>query len=309
MKLATSMPWVDSNYKVEKTLIDNALAWIWLIPWWTILTKSPKLVNWVFELEPSKLKDFMNILNKSLDLIAKKMWWNSEYISKIRYAIESLFLKKKQWVPLDYIDAVENSDYLADWVNLLRRYKYWESKWIDYNKLITDYVKNNKYWVTLEEAHTIYWYTNWIFVNKLNDALRKAKTPEELKLIKEKPLVKYLISWLSKMPYAKNKQFRWDDFVYQNYNKWDEKILEWFTSSADKKKDSFWDQYSHLIIDDAKARDISSLAFFVHHADRIWKIKTTQESVIEPWAKIRVLDKKSPSKEHPKWFIEMEQIE
>jgi len=28
MKLATSMPWVDSNYKVEKTWIDNALATI-----------------------------------------------------------------------------------------------------------------------------------------------------------------------------------------------------------------------------------------------------------------------------------------
>lgn len=309
MELATSMPWVDSNYKVEKTWVDNALATIWLIPWWTILTKSPKLVNWVFELEPSKFKEFMETLDKSLNNVAEKLGWNAEYVTKIKHTIESLFLWTKQWLPENYINAVKESEFVADNINLLKRYKFREKKWIDYNKLITDYVKNNEHWITVEEAHAIYWYTNWIFIDKLNHALRSAKTPEELQAIKDKPLVRYLISWLSKMPPAENKQFRWDDFAYDNFNIWDEKVLNWFTSSADRKEDSFWADYAHLIIDDAKARDISSLAFFVHHADRIWRPKTSQESVIEPWAKIRIEEKKAPSNEHPRWFMKTKQIE
>ncbi|PID86444.1 hypothetical protein CSB08_00475 [Candidatus Gracilibacteria bacterium] len=230
MKIATSMPWVDSNYKVEKTWIDNALATIGLIPGGTILTKSPKLVNWVFELEPSKFKEFMNILNDSLDEMAKNMGWNNFYVDKIKHTVESLFLGKKQGLPENYINAVEESEFLADNVNLLKRYKYWEKKGIDYNKLITDYVKNNEYGITVEEAHAIYGYTNGIFIDKLNNALRKAKTPEELQAIKDKPLVKYLISGLSKMPYANNRQFRGDDFAYENFNIGDEKVLKGFTS-------------------------------------------------------------------------------
>ena len=309
LTIAKSMPWVSNDYKAEKTWVDNTLAWIWLIPWATILTKAPKLTNWIFELDPSELKNFMQILDKSINNFAEKFWWNTEYITKIRHSIEKLFLWTKQWLPVDYIDAVEKSDFLKDNLNLLEKYKFWESKWIDYNKLITDYVKNNKYWVTVEEAHAIYWYTNWLFIKKLNHALRTAQTPEELQAIKDKPLVKYLISWLSKMPYANNRQFRWDDFAYKSYNIWDEKTLEWFTSSAGNIQDSFWNRYSHLIIDDAKARDISSLAFFVHHADRLWMKKTTQESVLEPWAKIKIEHKEPPSTEHPKWFMKTKQVE
>jgi len=308
LTIAKWMPWVNNDYKAEKTWIDNTLAWIWLIPWATILTKSPKLTNWIFELNPWDLKGFMEILDKSLNNIAKKFWWSADYVNKIKHSIESLFLWTKQWLPETYINAIEESEYIQDWINLLKRHKYWESKGIDYKKLITDYVKNNEYWVTLEEAHAIYWYTNWIFIEKLNNALRTAKTPDELKAIKEKSLVKYLISWLSKMPLAKNKQFRWDDFVYNSFKVWEEKVMNWVTSSANSSENAFW-EYAHLIIDDAKARDISSLAFFVHHADRIWKTKTTQESVIEPWAKIKIINKEAPSTEHPEWFMEAKRID
>ena len=298
MKFATGMPWVDSNYKVEKTWVDNALATIWLIPWWTILTKSPKLVNWVFELEPSKFKEFMNILNDSLDEMTKNMWWNANYIKQIRYYLEWLFLNEKQWLPLSYIDSLEKSWFIADkrkwnWImDIPSEYRWWEKKWIPYKEFINNFVKNNTYWVNLEEAHAIYWYTNWVYYLKLNDALENAQTPEEIDKIMNLDLVKNLVSWLKKFPFANEIQYRGHHLDLSNIKSWD--TIPWsnqFLSSWNNPTEPFFSNQgrSQLVVYWSKAIDISELAFFVHHADRLWLTLEKQESVFLPWSILKAI--------------------
>jgi hypothetical protein len=38
---------VDKNYKVKKTIVDNVLAALWLIPWGTQLIKWTKLAKYL----------------------------------------------------------------------------------------------------------------------------------------------------------------------------------------------------------------------------------------------------------------------
>lgn len=302
MKITKIMPWVDSNYKIEKTWIDNTLATIWLIPWLTILTKSPKLANWIFKLNPSELKDFMNILDKSLDKIAKKMWWNAEYITKIRYFLEWLFLKQKQWMPIDYLKSLEESWFIANkrkWdgnMNIPEEYKKWEQKWIPYKEFISEAVKKNEKWLTLNEAHVIYWYTNGVFYKKLNKALENAKTPEETEEIMNLQLVKDLVSWLSKFPIANNIQYRWHNLPLSETYNWKEILLKGFSSSSNKPTEPFFSNQKRdqLIIQNSKAIDISELSFFVHHADRLWNKYelVEQESVFLPWTIVKAINKK-----------------
>ena len=67
---------VDPNYRMDKTWIDNVLAWLWLIPWATIVIKWAKLSKFLWKLPKEEVVEWIKwgllILKKSMDLFRIK---------------------------------------------------------------------------------------------------------------------------------------------------------------------------------------------------------------------------------------------
>ena len=66
---------VDWEYKVEKTLVDNVLASLWLIPWWTQLIKWTKLAKYLENIE-------ISTLTKAMDKIKSKIGMSKSHDMK-----------------------------------------------------------------------------------------------------------------------------------------------------------------------------------------------------------------------------------
>lgn len=96
LTIAKTMPWVSSDYLMEKHWYDNVLAWIWLIPWATILTKSTKLWDFISKMKPKQLNKFYEIYDKFLRKMADKFWWGDDIISSLKWNFDKIaWLKNK----------------------------------------------------------------------------------------------------------------------------------------------------------------------------------------------------------------------
>ena len=91
---------IDENYKTEKTLVDNVLAGIWLIPWMTILTKWDKLYTFFKQMWPEDKTFFMELLDK----VWEKLGIAWEYLNKLK---DKLF-----WVKSNKVDNFRNFDWI-----------------------------------------------------------------------------------------------------------------------------------------------------------------------------------------------------
>lgn len=69
---------VDKNYRMDKTYIDNILAWIWLLPWMTALVKWKKIATFLSKLSPEKQWMFSNIFEKVFKFITESIYWENK---------------------------------------------------------------------------------------------------------------------------------------------------------------------------------------------------------------------------------------
>jgi hypothetical protein len=198
------------------------------------------------------------------------------------------------WIPKEYFRLVEESWFFKweKWLNA--KYERFKTKnWIDFDVRIREYVQKNPYNIDLLDAYLIYWYTDWSFIVEMNSKLWKWEklTPNE------KMLVERLKQALNKLPdweWKLKLQYRWDKITFIWKNKWDIIDLDAFISCSNPPTEPYWSRWPYRVtIENAKAKDISSLSLFVNDWDKIsiwWQqmAKTAQESVLLPWNKVKI---------------------
>lgn len=95
LDIVQKMWFVDPNYRMDKTLIDNILAWIWILPWMTGLVKWKALWEFLRKLPAEKQSQFEETMFKILDKIRpksiEKMWEVSFEISRWRLIIHEVW--------------------------------------------------------------------------------------------------------------------------------------------------------------------------------------------------------------------------
>lgn len=214
---------------------------------------------------------------------------------------------EKAWLPRDYIKSLQeiglnNSDII--------RLKWWWEKTLHREECIRSFLEEFnrnavEKWtplMTLEEAHSIYWYTTNLFYRQLNNTLWDWKW-DSLQL------TSLLNSWVSKMPKIHETQFRWDNYILDSIFKkywlpegiantnnipvemldnlvWETIPLKWFMSSSSHITEPFWSNSRYQIeIINSSTHDITWLSLFPNfwHELKSWT-KTNQESLLKPWS-------------------------
>lgn len=229
------------------------------------------------------------------------------------------FEVNEAWIPKEYLRLVEESWFTKlgklTWnpINLTKFYENWTKKQIlDYNAIITKFVKENPYWIDLLDAHLIFWYTNESFIDLMN-----TKLWNKIPLIpSEQAIVDKLRRALEKLPNVRWKlttQFRWDNRTFIWKEAWDIVEFPAFTSCSNPPTKEFWDEAIYKVtINNAKAKAITRLALFPNGWYKLIKtIRPTQESILLPWSKVKITSKKSIGR-NAKWQeifeIEVEQL-
>ena len=116
LKTARAMPWVDSNYRMEKVWYDNVLAGVWLIPGATVLTKWDKLYTFFKKMWPNDKTLFMEMINNA----GEKMWIWKEYLKIIKEKVLWIKFNKKPkaWNNINIFDVEADAKIKLDKLNL-----------------------------------------------------------------------------------------------------------------------------------------------------------------------------------------------
>jgi hypothetical protein len=227
---------------------------------------------------------------------SQKTWWKFEVDPKrIEKAFEAL---KQAWVPEDYLKLVRWAG--IDDISTLAHYRSWLVDW-----KIRQHIEEvaQKRGLTPTEAHTIFWYTKWVFsteigwTDRINMYLRW-KLPDDLPKSQKEALgriVKAFDDWLDKNPNVEwNLVLIWDSWNWWRVPKWSEIDLYWYTSWARKKENILtWERHPNrdLLIEvkiiEWRAKDISELAYYTNFAKAG---KTTEEAVILRNSKVIIKD-------------------
>ncbi len=257
----------------------------------------------VDEIVPKKELDLDDNLKRSIDIERQIKWleklWIPESLSKDM--LESWLIRKE----------------FFGW-DLLRRFEDLHKKWIDYNKMIDEVIKQIPN-LTREEALIIFSYTDEVIYRRLNAFLRWKKevvdslTPHNIEVSKR--LALKLEQALEKMPNLKSWEdwfiLRWDKWKYWDWKIWDEIELTAFSSVSNNKKDIFlWEKHDtntqvSIIWKEWRVKDISKLSIAVNFwvskeeleiltnfSGKLKKLpKTNNEWVILPNSIVKILDR------------------
>ncbi len=60
---------IPEEYRTDKKLLDNILAWVWVIPWVRLLTKWEKLAKYISKLSPERLAKFWEMKTKVAEMM------------------------------------------------------------------------------------------------------------------------------------------------------------------------------------------------------------------------------------------------
>lgn len=248
--------------------------------------------NRVNEIVPKQEADIDDIVRRKVNIEEQIRWleqlWIPESLSKDM--IESWLL-----TPLPNVEKFD----------LLKRFEFFNKKWIDINKMVDEAVKQVPN-LTREEALLIFSYTDYFLYWKLNAFMRWDKellaslTPENIQATQR--IILKLEQALEKMPNLKPWEdwfiLRWDKWKYWDWKIWDEIDLRSFTSVSNNKEDIFlWgnsrnDTQISIIWREWRVKDISPLAIAVNFWDVLNSIeKTTNEWVILPNSRVIITDR------------------
>jgi hypothetical protein len=195
------------------------------------------------------------------------------------------------------------------WGDLLKRLQALEKKWPqfheDFSKMIESAINARKeFWLTREEALTIFAYTDKTIFQKLNTfmrwsgkwkTLRDSMTPEQIEVTNR--LIWKLEVALSKMPDMEWKlAYRWDSWKGWNKDIGTPIDLEAFTSIAHNSKDTFLAKDKNILVviewKTWKIKDITSLALVPQlwkHFPALLDKLTETEGILLPDSKVIVI--------------------
>ena len=315
-----SVMWLFSLdwYQTWKSIAELWLIWSWVWAWVYVWKKTVKL--WMKQIsklrksaervvESSKTKQVIWETVSKVDEIVPKKEVDIEALAKKRVDIkEKVEWLEKLWIPENISRDMLESWLLNEkfyWWDLLKRFDALQKKWIDYNAMVDDVIKQIPD-LTREEALLIFTYTDEILYRNLNWYMRwiweitNKMTPENIKVTNS--IISRLETALNKMPDLTPWDdwfiLRWDKWKWWKWDIWDEIELKSFTSVSNNKKDIFlWEKFDNdamvsIIWKQWRVKDISSLAIAVNFWDVLKKVeKTTNEWVILPNSRVKVLDK------------------
>jgi hypothetical protein len=200
---------------------------------------------------------------------------------------------KELWIPTKFFNSLKNSwFYKWDIIERFRRLK--DVNWIDYKSKIDDFLKSNPK-LTPEEAYAIFWYTDYIFYENMNNTLKAwvELTSQENRFIQ-------LLKWgLKKLP-----NIQWKLQIQYRGDNWEERIkMKWwdtwkfrhFVSTSNPATKKYWDGSDvHITIATKTAKNLDDISMIKNFWDKLsfkWEIvwKSIQESIILPWTKYRVI--------------------
>jgi len=305
-------------YQTWKSIAELWLIWSWVWAWVYVWKKTVKL--WMKQI--SKLRKSAERIvdsSKTKQVIWDTVWKVDEIVPKKEVDIEALAKKsvdikeKVEWLEKLWFPESISRDMLESWLlnekfywwDLLKRFDALQKKWIDYNTMVDDVMKQIPD-LTRDEALLIFTYTDEILYRNLNWYMRwiweivSKMTPENIEVTNR--LIIKLEKALEKMPdlipWDDWFILRWDKWKWWIWNIWDEIELKSFTSVSNNKKDIFlWENFDNdamisIIWKQWRVKDISSLAIAVNFWDVLKKIeKTTNEWVVLPKSRVRILDK------------------
>jgi hypothetical protein len=305
--------WDWNAYEKWKAVADLWLIWTWIwatayiwkktVKFWmkqaskfrrkvenTVSNPDTKKIIWdvntkVNEIVPKKELDFENLAKKNID-IKRQIDWLKELGIPESFSRDML----ESWIlsPLPHLEKFD----------LLKRYDFFDKKWINYEKMILNSIEivKEKTWNTLtkKDALLIFSYTDYFLYWKLNSFMRWDKklidsmTKQNIEATKR--ITIDLEKALEKMPDLKPWKdwfiLRWDEIKYWKWDIWDSVLLKSLSSVSDNKKDSFiWkngkDTAIYIIWKKWRIKNISSLAIAVNFWDKLKVIeKTNNEWVI-----------------------------
>jgi len=318
-----SVMWLFSwdPYELWKSIAELWLIWSWAYVWikgvklWMKQISKLRVNKEIIVSSPEIKKVVSNVTSQVDDIVPKKEV-DIELLAKKRVDIkEKIEWLDKLWIPESISKDILESWLLNEkfyWWDLLKRFKALENKWINYNSLVDDVIKQI-HDLTREEALLIFTYTDNTIYRNLNAFMRWDKNVLET-MTKEnieasRNLALKLERAMEKMPnleWWKNwfilRWDKWDWWHSKNWKKlkaWDEIDLEAFTSVSNNRNDILlWKKYWHDILIEIvwkewRVKDISSLAMFVNFADKLWAVKTEVEWIILPNSVIRFVKKEN----------------
>ncbi len=227
----------------------------------------------------------------SIGITQEKKALDVNQISQKKQTIEeknaNIKIAENVGVNRDYLNALKDSGFVKSDLN--KRYTDYADRGIV--KYINDFAKNNPYGITSAEAHAIYGYTTQLFYKKLNTAMGKGTTH------KGGELIFLLESGLSKLPNANKTQYMGMDARRSSPLK-DKEVgdvisFKPFQSAGNSPTEPFWEKaYIQATIVNSQAKDISDLALFVQHADKLKPPfpKTNQESLFSTNSTFKILE-------------------
>lgn len=244
----------------------------------------------VDEIVPKKELDIQETVKRTINIERQIKW------------LEEL------WIPESYSRDLLESGLLNEnflWWDLLRRFNAFKNRWIDYESMINNVIKDIPE-LTRDEALLIFSYTDEILYRNMNSYMRwvweivNNMTHKNIEVANR--LIIKLEQALEKMPNLEPWKdwfiLRWDKWRWWQWNIWDEIELKSFTSVSNKREDIFlwWnfenDTQISIIWKDWRVKDISALAIAVNFGDILKKVeKTTNEWVILPRSTVEIIDR------------------
>lgn len=305
LKISQELWLSNKEFRMDKTWIDNILAWLWLIPWTTQIIKWSKLVKFMKKIDPNAFKKAIWEV-KNVMRIDWKSIWKAEKITdpELIKVIEKL---KELWIPKEFYDLINNS-WLSklEWTNLINRFQNFEKKWIDYNKIINSAIEKIP-GLTKKEAFLIFTYTDKFLYENLNSVMRSSENLTDW----QTKLINNLNQALEKMPNMEwELVFRWDDWIGWKWKIWEIIELKAYTSIANNENDILvWKNTNMIIIVEwikGKVKDITSLALVPNYWDKIPSVKnTSNEWLILPNSSVEITE---TFQWKNKYYIKVKQI-
>lgn len=304
-------------YEKWKSVAQLWLIWTWMWLWVAVWKKWLKLwTKEVARLRPHinkesiiaspEVKWFIKETWKKVDEMVPKQEVKTAEVSKKIDIERQIKWLEQLWLPENFSrDMLEswlmNERFL--WWDLLRRFEDLHKKWVDYNKMIDEAIKQTPS-LTREEALLIFSYTDKTIYKRLNAFMRWDKeiiqglTSQNIEATRR--VIQQMEQALEKMPDLKPWEnwfiLRWDKQKRWLWDIWSEIELKSFTSVSNSKRDIFlWEPFGNdtkvlIIWKDGRVKDISSLAMIVNFWDKFkWVTRTSNEWVILPNSSVRIV--------------------
>lgn len=267
---------IPEEYRTDKKLLDNILAWVWVIPWVRLLTKWEKLAKYISKLSPERLVKFWemktkvaemmkNSFNKVKDTAKIDKIWNP-----FKWLFENKFISKKlteleTWKSIKIweldLTKMDNGRFKTtiDWVekeldikqvNALLKDIPTEIKneFISANKL-SDILKNNMWQIRNIDWHEVEVLKDWTYKIIKKDGTVLNETEKTEFVTKNIPEMSKKFKWIS-IPEWWNKVKEWIIAWYEKYwikTFWDYLEKAWYLKNG-AKSDFFkkWQKFDFL---------------------------------------------------------------